>query len=182
MYDAVIEYWRTTYQCATRRSPGCFCVAWSAAWLPRTFGMTTLAAALSIADVCLASAHGASPEPAEASAPTPPDANSNGIYLGEFDIRSHYPIKAQKSNVEFVLYASASEDDRERARHVTSERQHKIRDQVIVTTRLVPLAEFDEPDLKRFRRRILLRLRRTLPELVIDDVYVSEFQIKVQSM
>jgi hypothetical protein len=47
---------------------------------------------------------------------------------------------------------------------------------------MVPLAYFDEPDLKTFRRRILLRLRRALPALVIDDVYVSDFQLRVQSL
>ena len=61
-------------------------------------------------------------------------------------------------------------------------RQHKIRDQVITATRLVPLVEFDQADLASFRRRILLRLRRTLPELKIDDVYVSNFELKVQSL
>jgi hypothetical protein len=51
---------------------------------------------------------------------------------------------------------------------------------VITVSRLIPLAHFDESDLKTFRRRILLRLRRALPELVLVDVYVSDFQLKVQ--
>jgi hypothetical protein len=46
----------------------------------------------------------------------------------------------------------------------------------------VPLAEFDEAELKSFRRRILLRLRRAIPELELKDVFVSEFELKVQSL
>lgn len=182
MRHAAMGNHRTNNGRATRRWPNSQPTAWSR-WLLTARRLLVLAASLSIGDVCLASGHGASPEPAEAAAEAPPtDVNSNGIFLGEFDIRSHYPVKAQKSDVQFVLYASASEDKRAQARHVAGERRHKIRDQVIVTTRLAPLADFDEPDLKRFRRRILLCLRRALPELVIDDVYVSEFQIKVQSL
>jgi hypothetical protein len=67
-------------------------------------------------------------------------------------------------------------------RQLAEDRKHKIRDQVITVSRLVPLAHFDEPDLKSFRRRILLRLRRAVPQLAIVDVYVSDFQIRVQSL
>ena len=47
---------------------------------------------------------------------------------------------------------------------------------------MTPLPLFDEADLKSFRRRIFLRLRRALPELAIDDVYISEFQLTVKSL
>lgn len=160
------------------------------AWrLPRrlacAMGLAAWSAAVHTSGICHASGHAApSHEPAEAAAAEVPlvDENSDGVFLGDFDVRSHYPVKAQKIDVKFVLYAAVSEENRERARHVAHERRHKIRDQVIMITRLAPLAEFDEPDLKRVRRRVLLRLRRTLPELVIDDVLISEFQINVQSL
>jgi hypothetical protein len=37
------------------------------------------------------------------------------------------------------------------------------------------------PELAKSRRRTLLRLRRTLPELPIDDVYVSDFSPSSES-
>jgi hypothetical protein len=127
------------------------------------------------------SGHGAAPAHAEPQA-VDPNTNSRGIDLGKYLIRSHYPVQAQKSIVRFALFATTQEDRLADMRALAERRQHKIRDQVITVSRLVPLALLDEPDLKTFRRRILLRLRRALPELVIDEVYVSDFQLKVQSM
>ncbi len=110
----------------------------------------------------------------------PPDA-VRGIEVGEFRIRAYYPVQAQKSMVRFVLHLAAKGERYVALQKTVKSRRHKIRDQVIIATRLVPLANFDEADLKTFRRRILLRLRRTMPELPVDDVYVSNFELKVQS-
>jgi hypothetical protein len=56
-----------------------------------------------------------------------------------------------------------------------------VRDQVIMATRLVPVEEYDDAELTKFRRRILLRLRRTMPELMIEDVFVSDFNLVVEN-
>jgi hypothetical protein len=130
----------------------------------------------------LASGHAASAGHAEPESEAGQHANSHGIDLGEYRIRSYYPVQAQKSIVRFTLYATAQDEQLVAMRHLAEERKHKIRDQVITVARLVPLVHFDEPDLKSFRRRILLRLRRALPELAIASVYVSDFQIRVQSL
>jgi hypothetical protein len=140
-------------------------------------------AVLCLANTSLASGHGhgAPAEPAEAEIDEA-DAKNHGIEFGDFRIRSYYPVQARKSIVRFVLYASAKEGHFNDTRHLLDERRHKVRDQVITATRLVPLAEFDDPELKSFRRRIMLRLRRTMPELEIKDIYVSEFELKVKSL
>ncbi len=145
--------------------------------------------AMATCGTCLASAHGESShgesshgETEEAEIDDAAGAKTRGIELGEFRIRAYYPVQAQKSMVRFVLFARVSGERYAASKKVMQNRQHKIRDQVITATRLVPLVEFDQPDLASFRRRILLRLRRTLPELEIDDVYVSNFELKVQSL
>ena len=84
--------------------------------------------------------------------------------------------------VRFVLFVTVPGERYSDTKRLVHNRQHKIRDQVIIATRMVPLVEFDQAELTSFRRRILLRLRRTLPELKIDDVYVSNFELKVQSL
>ena len=139
------------------------------------------AAVLSFGGAVMASGgHGDSSHAAEASGDA--DANSSGLALGEYRIRSYYPVQAQKSVVRFVLHATAQEGHYAEAKRIIHSRRHKLRDQVITATRLVPLAEYNEAELKSFRRRVLLRLRRTLPELMLDDIYVSDFQLKVQSL
>jgi hypothetical protein len=110
------------------------------------------------------------------------DLKCRGIGLGEFRIRAHYPVDAQKSTVQFKLHASVASEHFADIQHITDEHKHLIRDQVIVATRLAPLAGYDDPDLKAFRRRILVRLRRALPELVIDELHISEFQLTVRSL
>jgi hypothetical protein len=111
-----------------------------------------------------------------------PDAKSGGIQLGEYRIRAYYPIDAQKSTVRFVLYASVSSEHYTDMQRFIRAHENKIRDQVITATRMTPLAIFDEPTLENFRRRIFLRLNRSLPGITIDDVFVSEFQLSVKSL
>jgi hypothetical protein len=134
---------------------------------------------------CLASTHGAASHDEAEAELVSDDASASktrGIELGEFRIRAYYPVQAQKSMVRFVLHATVSGERFAATQRFVQTRRHKIRDQVITATRLVPLVEFDQAELTNFRRRILLRLRRTLPELEIDDVYVSNFELKVQSL
>jgi hypothetical protein len=106
----------------------------------------------------------------------------HGIKLGEFKIRSDYPAEAQKSTVRFVLYAAVKEDRQADMERVVSSHQEKLRDEIITTTRLTPLGMFEESDLKAFRRRLFVRLHRTVPKLVIDDLYISEFGLIVKSL
>jgi hypothetical protein len=105
---------------------------------------------------------------------------THGLELGEFRIRAYYAPESQRSSAAFSLYATVEKDKLTESRHLLAHRLHKLRDQVIVVTRLVPLAEFNDPELKGFRRRILLQLRRALPELEIENVYVSDFELKVE--
>jgi hypothetical protein len=105
------------------------------------------------------SAHGAAGD--EGSSPM-----SGGLDLGEYHIRSYYPVQAQKSILRFALYATVAPDRLAESRQLMAIRRHKVRDQVITATRMVPLSEFDEPELARFRRRILL----------------SNFELKIESL
>jgi hypothetical protein len=106
----------------------------------------------------------------------------HGIKLGEFKIRSDYPAEAQKSTVRFVLYAAVKEDRQADMEKVAVNHREKIRDAIITTTRLTPLGMFEESDLKAFRRRMFIRLHRAVPELVIDDLYISDFGLMVKSL
>jgi hypothetical protein len=107
---------------------------------------------------------------------------THGISIGEFRIRSYYPVDAQKSIVRFALYATVKDEHYKTATRLIEEHREKLRDQIITATRLAPLTVFQEPDLASFRRRILVRLRRALPELTVEDLYVSEFDLTINSL
>lgn len=104
-----------------------------------------------------------------------------GVELGEFQVRTYYPVEAQKSDVSFTLYATVKSDEAAKFEQLLENRRHKVRDEVIIATRLVPLADFNDPGLEAFRRRVLLRLRRSLPELEIQDAYLSDFELTVEA-
>jgi hypothetical protein len=111
-----------------------------------------------------------------------PDVKSSGIKLGEFKIRSDYPAEAQKSTIRFIIYATVDAEHFDEMERLAEEHEQKIRDEIIITTRLTPLGVFQESDLATFRRRILLRLRRTLPEFIVEQLYVSDFGLIVKSL
>ena len=142
----------------------------------------TIALGMAIGDVGFASEHAPAAETIETESDAAPDAKIRGFELGEYKIRAYYPVEAQKSTVRFVLYGVVATESFAEAQRVVDARRHKLRDEVITVTRMAPLALFDEPGLTSFRRRILVRLRRTLPELPIDDVLVSDFQLTVNSL
>ena len=150
----------------------------------RCIGRTLVAVALGVGvgDVGFAGDHEPQAETVESENDAVSDAKTRGVELGEYRIRAYYPVEAQKSTVRFVLYAEVTTEHFAEAQQVIETRQHKLRDEVITATRMMPLAVFDEPGLTSFRRRILVRLRRTLPELPIDDVFVSDFQLTVTSL
>jgi hypothetical protein len=154
-----------------------------------------VAFALSAGPVCSASEHGSAPKhgasehaeeaahgEGEAAEEDSADANIGGIRLGEFKIRSDYPVEAQKSTVRFVLYASVKTENSAEMKHVVEQHEQKLRDLIITTTRLLPLIVFEEPDLATFRRRLLVRIRRALPQLTVDDLHVTDFSLIVKSL
>jgi hypothetical protein len=129
-----------------------------------------------------ASAAAGSTPAAEAAGDKEAEADFRGVGLGKYVVRTYYPVEAQKSVVSFTLYATVKKEDAAEFDRLLKHRRNKVRDQVIIATRLVPLTDFSDPELASFRRRILLRLRRTIPELAIQDAYLSDFELAVETI
>jgi len=128
--------------------------------------------------------HGGEEAPAEAEAMEVTSESADGtraVKLGEFSIRVYHTVSSRKDTVTFILHAIVSKDKFEDFEHFYGIRKNKARDQIVVATRLVPIDDYDDPELKKFRRRILLRLRRSLPELPIEDVRLSDFTLSSES-
>lgn len=137
----------------------------------------------SVTPAC-ASGHGEAAAPAKDEEVTVSAESADGtraIKLGEFSVRVYHTVSSRKDVVSFVLYAVVGKDHYPDFEHSYGHRKNKVRDQVIIATRLVPIEDYDDPELKKFRRRILLRLRRALPELAIDEVYFSDFSLMSES-
>jgi hypothetical protein len=149
---------------------------------------TLLLPALACASEHKSAAHGShesshgSHEEAEAIPEDTSALETVGIELGEYKIRTDYPVQSQKSTVRFVLYAAVKGEHSAAMRDIVEAHRQKIRDLVITSTRLAPLILFEEPDFASFRRRLIIRLRRTFPELAVEDLYISDFGLMVKSL
>lgn len=121
-------------------------------------------------------------ERAEASADAEAGKAIYGISLGDYRIRSYCQVAAQKSTVRFTLYATVKDEHYPGMQRLVEEHRQKLRDQIILATRLAPLSIFQEPDLITFRRRLLVRLRRVIPNLAIEDLYLSEFDLMIKAL
>jgi hypothetical protein len=157
-------------------------------FLAHVFKLAAVAAALTVRSANGGHEHAAEPAAAEVKAEAESTAAAesgkaiHGVSLGEYRIRSHYQVDAQKSIVRFSLYATVKNEHFSEVQSLVEEHRQKLRDQVIMATRLTPLNVFQEPDLATFRRRVLVRLRRAIPELTIEDLYVSEFDLTIKSL
>ncbi|TWT85413.1 hypothetical protein Pla123a_02200 [Posidoniimonas polymericola] len=126
--------------------------------------------------VCLAlclpqpAARGADKEPPEEPAMV-------GFELGSFVLKDYQPIEDITLRLIFTVHASVTEENAAEFSRTLASRAHRVRDQVITAARLASLEELQDPELQMLRRRIQLRLKHSLPELHIDNIHLSEFQL-----
>ena len=144
--------------------------------------LAAVTAALAVRTASGSHGHDAEPVAAESSIDEESGKAIHGVALGDYRIRSYYQVDAQKSTVRFTLFATVKDEHFRALKGSVEEHRQKLRDQIIMATRQAPLVVFQEPDLATFRRRVLIRLRRALPELKIEDLYVSEFDLVIKSL
>lgn len=100
--------------------------------------------------------------------------------LGEFRIKNFRPVEREKVTLDFTVFIEVEEGQRERFEQAWHSREHRVRNQIITSARLVPPNQFDDPTLHALRRRIYLRLRRAVPELPVGQVFISDFSYIVE--
>lgn len=103
-----------------------------------------------------------------------------GFDLGEYLIKDLRAAESATTRLSFTLHTSVPGNTAEKFGALLAARRQRVRDQVIISARLSEPEDFRDPELKHFRRRISVRLRRTLPELEIDDVFFSDFRYFVE--
>lgn len=104
---------------------------------------------------------------------------TEGVLLGRFYVRDIRGAEGVKIRISFALYASVARETADEFRARLSKLDARVRDEVLTVVRLSRLSDFQQPELERFRRRILLRLRRTTPALAIDGLLIGEFEMFV---
>lgn len=103
-----------------------------------------------------------------------------GFDLGRYAIKDLRGAEGRTTRLSFQLHTSVAGDQAEQFRELLKTRKQRVRDQVILASRLTEPTDFSEPNLQRFRRRITIRLRRAVPGLKVDDVYLSDFRYLIE--
>lgn len=101
------------------------------------------------------------------------------VELGEIVLAQVRPLENSTLHVRFDPRAVASAANAERLKNALTKHRHQARDQVIVAVRAAESWEFDEPDLHKLRRRILLRLNRWLDAPLVEDVLLTDYRFRV---
>lgn len=133
-----------------------------------------LALAAAFAVVALSPLQAAANSGEDPPAETPPKAVE--FELGAFITKNYQPLQDVTTRLIFTAHASVSSDRSEEFNRKLQNRRNRVRDQVLVAARLTTMSELQDPDLRLLRRRILLRLRHSLPDLPIEEILLSEFQ------
>lgn len=98
------------------------------------------------------------------------------VELGEFRIREPRPIENQKIDLHFTVRAAVEQSNQAQLEQLVALHQHAIRNQIILAVRSAESPEFDEPQLARLRHRILLQLSPIVGDLLIKDLYITDFR------
>ena len=100
--------------------------------------------------------------------------------LGDFNVKDYRPVEHEKVKLQFTVYVEVVDGKQGLFEKMWENHEHRIRSQVITAARLVPSLEYDDPTLRAFRRRIYLRLKRNLPDLPVDQVFITDFSYTVR--
>ena len=140
--------------------------------------LCSLGIAASLALACLAApssalagGHGGAPKADD----SVPHEGPAGVPLGDFSFRDVRSLDGAEFRIDFTLYAVIDANERALLVDELGRVKSRVRDQVGTAVRMTPVADFQEPELTRLRRRILLGLNRAVPSLGVKQVAFSGF-------
>lgn len=95
--------------------------------------------------------------------------------LGSFKIHDLRPTRNVTAKLTFSIHLAFSKELSERQREALELWKHRLRDQVITAVRISTIKEFQEADLNRLSRKILIRVNRLYKHKIAEEVLVSEY-------
>jgi hypothetical protein len=98
-----------------------------------------------------------------------------GIFLGEYFIRDTHEAENAKTRLSFSLYAAVDPENEKAFAAILARHQSRVHDLVLTAIRLSDNHDFQEPSLDRLKWRMLLRLRRGLPQLKIEHLHFRRY-------
>ena len=95
--------------------------------------------------------------------------------LGHFKINDLRPTRNETAKLTFKLHLAFPKDLSKAQAAQLEHWKHRLRDQVITAIRITPTKDFQQPDLSRLRRKILLRVNRLFQAKLAEEVLLTEY-------
>lgn len=95
--------------------------------------------------------------------------------LGKFKINDLRPTRNMTAKLTFKLHLAFSKSLTKTQVEKLERWKHRLRDQVIVAIRITEAKEFQEPDLSRFQKKILIRVNRLFQSKIAEEVLLTEY-------
>ncbi len=95
--------------------------------------------------------------------------------LGDFRINDLRPTRNETAKLTFSMHLALSKDLNKKQLEQLESWKHRLRDQVITAVRIATIKDFQEPDLSRVRRIVLIRVNRLFRANLAEDVLLTEY-------
>jgi len=97
------------------------------------------------------------------------------VDLGKFKIHDLRPTRNVTAKLTFSMHLAFSSTLSKQQVTRLEHWQHRLRDQVIIAIRTLEIKEFQDPDLSRLRRKILIRVNRLFRAKLAEEVLLTEY-------
>lgn len=97
------------------------------------------------------------------------------LELGNFKINDLRPTRNETAKLTFSMHLAFSKKLTQQQVEQLESWKHRLRDQVITAVRITYIKDFQEPDLSRLRRNILVRVNRLFKQKLAEEVLLSEY-------
>jgi flagellar FliL protein len=109
-----------------------------------------------------------------------PGAKQLEVDLGEYSVTAFQPRSNTTLRIDFHLYGTIDEEDREAFEEAIKVHQNRVRDRVIVTIRSSELSDLTDAGLGLIKRRILAKSNETFGKHLLQSVIFSDFSFLEQ--
>jgi hypothetical protein len=119
------------------------------------------------------------PASAESDATNEEEVPTPTLDLGSFKINDLRPTRNETARLTFTLHLAFSKELTENQVAQLDNWKHRLRDQVITAVRISEMKDFQEPDLDKLRRRVLIRVNRLLKAKLAEEVLVTKYLFRL---
>ena len=97
------------------------------------------------------------------------------VDLGEFHITAFQPVSNTTLRIDFHLYGTVAQNDKEELETLKKEHEHRFREQVIVIMRRADITDLTDAGLGLIKRQILEKTNAIFGKPLLKVVIFSEF-------